>query len=271
MLPIGMDGGPVPVAHLKKGTWSIQGDPELDIAPQNKITFPDDSTAYFREFHSGMTRLLVPYSHFVLHEKGASELGKLLGLRVVPNTELACICRRHGKDRIASLQEGIVGTDFEKMSPQQLQKATKSFNQIIELYLYTVIAYDTDKKESNIFFNEATNRLFSIDNEYSGPEQTQFPLKFPPALEAAIVNKPIPLGYLDRLRQFINHRSKHTAKLLPYYSPKAINGMFQRAEMLLNAGRVIPLSEIPLKLRKSEGPIAGKPPSSQPSALRILA
>lgn len=248
--PIGLRKGVLDVATLQD-VWTFIGRPPKSGVDQ--IEFPDHSTAFFRSNREA--DLETPsggFSEGVLHDCGAYRLNRMLGLKIVPET-LPVDLRSTGKSafKTGSLQEGIAGERLDRCSAEEIQTVLKKKqDNLVELYLYTVVSYDWDKVDRNIILEKATQQLYAIDNELSGmdPMQCYFPLKLPAAIKTFYHGQPIPKKYLTKLQRFISNRPAYEKELRHYYEPEAVAGMFNRAQLLLDIGTLLPIEEMRPKI-----------------------
>lgn len=190
-----------------------------------------------------------------LRERGAYELSKHLGLKVVPETHLVEIPAGkypfegslHNMAGVYSIQDEVKGLSLDKIDRADWARHPIRYNDFVELYLYVFIANDCDHEEQNVFLEEYSNKLRSIDNEYSG-KVNSLPVSFPqmlrPFLEEA---RPLPPKYEMKLERFLQNRENVIKDLLPFYSRKSLDRMFERVEFLLDYPN---LGEINRKMRR---------------------
>lgn len=220
-----------------------------DVQPCYKgfvVRFPDQSQAYLHPFESNCQRRV-----------GASVLSRLLGFNIVPDTRAIEVPRQ----KLSSLNDGkifssLFGTLCDWVHgltakhylrvPQNRHKPLDEKN-LIELYLFFLIAMDADFHGNNIIVKDCSDPhgqpvLFAIDNEKTGAKKDLFLKslnKFPERLRQQIEGKPIPVETLEKLRRFVENKSGYTQQLVPYYFPAQAENFFRVAQKLYEL-KVVP-------------------------------
>jgi hypothetical protein len=197
------------------------------------------------------------YGSGILAERGAYVLSRMLGLSVVPQTDLTLYKTSHQRRLVlSSIQDGIQG--------RERSRGIADTDSLVELYLYIVITNDFDKNGSNVMVEDASQRAFAIDNEQAGSHPTSY-TGFPAMLTDIIDGRrKIPEKYRARLRTFLAQRESNREKLLAYFRAPVVDSMFQRAAFLLEHPLMLKpaVLEPLLKASVQDAPLpAPKPPS----------
>lgn len=241
--------GPVKVMRLAKDTWT----PVAKHHQATEIAFENGERAFLK---SNLSR-----GDF-LNERGAYLISRLFGLNVVPDTRLVELgqtvvktvpvkenkLRQKGEGLygLYSIQQGVKGHPLHtKTGTQSLNHAIQS-NQLDKrslhaLYAYIFIACDPDHEEQNVMLETGTNRLWSIDNTFSGSHYEGF-VSFPETLgkklfEEEALSKEIRAD----IQAALVNPYKLYQRLTPYYGKKSVSQMIQRAEFLLEYPELVSL------------------------------
>jgi hypothetical protein len=246
-VPLGDDRVPTDVITLAPDSWTFVQTHKQAC----QIRFPDGDSAFLKR---GVIQ------DVYLRERGAYLLSRGLGLSVVPETQLvelnnAGFGLHNGFIKkvsgIFSIQDEVKGPSLEAVAlsaeRQGLKKEGIDFKSFVELFVYVFIANDPDHENQNVMLDKKNRQLRAIDNEYSGCLEA-CRLSFPEVLTSYFSpRRTLPDIYMEKLQRFIDLRPEIEAELRPFYSPKAIRRMFQRAEYLLENPE---LEDINLKMRR---------------------
>ncbi len=230
--PYGLGGMQVDSVEISKKNLTTTG----YINNTRSYLFPDNTSAYFKRDNGGGN---------IQRERGAYILSRILELSIIPETVIAEIPSDDrifddSETMIGSLQEGVSGNLLEvygrRFKPLKLNEGDISQTDLIELFLYTIIAYDDDQHDRNLML-DTTGKLFSIDNEYSGPK-AQVDGHFPDVevLKPFFEKLPetLPDKYIQQLMHFVINRDDYFRQLQPYYTDDVIECMFTRAEFIID-------------------------------------
>ncbi len=230
--PYGLGGMHVDTVEINKKDLTTTG----FINNVRTYMLPDNTAAYFKRdngrgnFH---------------RERGAYVLSRMLELTIIPPT---VITELPSDDRffdgsetmVGSLQEGVQGNMLEaygrRFKPLPLKPNDITQDDLIELFLYTVIAYDDDQHDRNLILGN-DGKLYSIDNEYSGPRalgEDYFPDV--EVLKPFFENLPdtLPDKYIQQLLHFVINRDDYFKQLQPFYDDPVIEGMFHRTQFIID-------------------------------------
>lgn len=248
---VGLNRQPVPVITLKPDSY--EGQPKA--GGHHRLTFPKDkSQAYFKaQCHGEETLHTVPEKQFHLNEAGAYVLSKMLGLDIVPPTELVVFPspNKKGKTILGSIQEWQEGDSVDNWQDSdhlwdQLKSALiKDPDQLFEHYLFLTIAYDTDKEDGrNIQVLDNGGQVKFIDNALSGNNPFRYdPDDFKEIHYSSFVHwiegQILPEKYLNKLDAFIQKQKDYSQELEAYYDKATVESMFNRARLIRDAGKVL--------------------------------
>lgn len=263
--PVGRDKTPLKIKSVEPGRFQI-----LErISSVFHLRFDDDSEAYFRPAYK---------CHYHLMDVGASILGRQLQLGIFPKTELASLQVAAEDDegkvevpsgnlkinvptelfKLGSIQAGIKGKRIDRLEDVNiLERVLERSDRLFELYLYMIVAYDTDRVSRNIVIDDQSAELWSVDNNMLDGQFSYFlpgmGLDFPEELKPFLKRKqPLPENYQAKLRNFLAHKKENRRELSPYYSQEAIGRMFERAQFILDNPVVMPLKQVRKKLGQLE-------------------
>ena len=241
MRPLGCLKLPVKVLSFPPDTFSPA--PERRNSENNHpVRLPDQSVAYIRH-HS------YKWTDFYLPDRGAYVLNKLLGLKLIPRTDIVSLGKAFFNpiSPIGTIQEaveGITGHQFFLQAGKQLSNP----DDLAALYLYTVIAFDTDKAPRNVIITHRDGRLKSIDNEFAGGDDTASQARF--LFPVELSNEPIPEKYLAKVKRFLARETRNRQILSPFFPARTMDRMFLRARFILDHPVMMPIDEVADRLHQ---------------------
>lgn len=244
LVPMGKDGSPVPVM-----LWELPNlQPHLLKHREHKqvelLSLPDQSRAIRKRNRHASPKLA---------EVGARVLCRLLGFQHLADADLAVsphILHPDARKDVFVLQDYVEGMTVaeglrsEKTRPRFLEALGKLQN-LIPLYLHMVIAGDSDRHNENLIL-APDGKLWSLDFELSGGHdfytyKDYESFSTSPELEAQLAKEPaIPAEVRNSLESFVNNPNRPSEQLFPYYEKKTVQGMRERAAVLLGLGKLIP-------------------------------
>lgn len=275
--PVGIGKRMLPVAVLKEDSWqpsqmigwngdAKSGDEILEgIFGGCKIVFGKACEAAFvRKSQEGTAkpRLGIPINTYHLRQAGAFRLNQLLGLSVIPHTELVDMPGRKlpapnpdsprtdqarrlfefwaPKRIFGTIQDWVRGTRLDDMRyfyDGSMDGLKCMRHKLFEAYIYTVVAWDPDQHDGNVIERESDSHMTLVDTNLSGsdPENEEMDKRLNELpLLYEIDGSRIPDEYLAKLQGFVDNEDLNMEILSPYYGRETTAQFFTRARYLLN-------------------------------------
>lgn len=260
--PEGRDGKPLPVAELPDECWELA--PRYEQKGKGlKVLFPgDNSAAYFRykcetaisvDDRIEISQLYgIPVREHHLRDVGAYRLSRLLGLDIIPKTELAELNLPFGnvfEKVVGSIQHWVKGRRLLELGYNPNSAAWKKVvddneRRLFDHYVYTVVAYDMDREERNFCVRESDGSVWAYDVNLSGGDPANMPLRFPYGFTYKIVDRPLPPGLVKKLKKFVANKKAAKKELETYYPTESVKKMFHRAQYLLDHPVVVSVYQL---------------------------
>jgi hypothetical protein len=239
-----------------------------------KFIFPDKSAAY-----------LHPFQNNAHHRVGAYKLSRLLKFNIAPKVKAVKLSPNLLQESTGKNFTSALGTfcdwipgptyhDFIKANPDNAK--TLNIQNIIELYLFSLISLDSDFHDRNIIIGPETQtgkprRLYAIDSEKTGAKQDGLIRglgKFPESLKNQIAGEDIPQETLKHIKEFLANRPLAELKLKPNFSKSQIDAFFKMASILSVKEEVPREGELESWLRTAYLPSQTTTPTKIKSPLR---